>query len=148
MAFKDQQRRLWHFIRQYLKNKIMIYIGLIVILFFLFVTEYRLRKNISYTFWLGTFFFIALFAFRGDNVGGDTIEYCRYFEGKTSSTYGSLKSNDDIEIGFRWVCMALQKVSLSRFWFLFSTSLLSLIPFVLIVKKYSIFHFFVLLLFL
>lgn len=117
----------------------MIYIGLIVILFFLFVTEYRLRKNISYTFWLGTFFFMALFAFRGDNVGGDTIEYCRYFEGKTSSTYGSLKSNDDIEIGFRWVCMALQKVSLSRFWFLFSTSLLSLIPFVLIVKKYSIF---------
>ena len=35
-----------------------------------------------------------------------------YFEGKTSSTYGSLKLNDDIEIGFRWICMALQKISI------------------------------------
>lgn len=80
-----------------------------------------------------------MFAFRGDNVGGDTIEYCRFFEGKNSSTYGLLKFNDNIEIGFRWICMVLRKVSISRFWFIFSTSLLSLIPFVLIVKKYSIF---------
>lgn len=117
----------------------MIYVVLIFLFFLLFVYEYKSRQKVTYTFWIGTFLFLALFAFRGDNVGGDTSEYCIYFEGKTSTTYGSLKLNDDIEIGFRWICMALQKISLSHFWFLFSTSLISLVPFVLLLKKYSSF---------
>ena len=117
----------------------MIYIALIIILFLLFCLDYNSSKSMKFTFWLGTFFFLAIFAFRGDNVGGDTTQYCIYFEGKTSSTYGSLKLNDDIEIGFRWICMALQKISMSRFWFIFSTSLLSLIPFVFLVRKHSLY---------
>lgn len=118
----------------------MIYIVLIIVLFLLFICEYRGNKEIAKkVFWIGTVLFVSLFAFRGENVGGDMQEYCLYFAGKESSTYGSLRLNDNIEIGFRWICKALQKVSLSGFWFIFSTSLITLIPFILLVKKYSLY---------
>lgn len=116
----------------------MIYVCLIIILFCLFQIERNNRNNKQITFWISTVLFVGLFALRGDNVGGDTLEYCKYFEGKDSSTYGTLKYNENIEIGFRFLCVLLQQISLSHFWFILSTSLISLIPFVLIVRKYSI----------
>ena len=114
----------------------MIYVCLIILLFCLFIIE-RNNNNKKVTFWVSTLLVVGLFALRGDNVGGDTLEYCKYFEGADSSTYGSLKNNNDIEIGFREICRFLQLISTSRFWFIFSTSLISLIPFVCIVRKYS-----------
>lgn len=117
----------------------MIYIFLIFFFLILFFFELKNPRDKTFIYWLGTFVFIALFALRGDNVGGDTLNYCLYFEGNSSSAYGTLKNNDDMEIGFRGICMFLQCISHSRFWFIFSTSLLSLVPFVMLVKKYNIF---------
>lgn len=117
----------------------MIYI--IYILFFTFLllkekgnTNFELRKR---RFYIGSFFFLALFAFRGENVGGDTYEYCRYFMGEHSSTYGVLGENENIEIGFQWFCMLMNRISNTPFFFIFTSSILTLLPFVLLVRKYS-----------
>lgn len=117
----------------------MIYILYILFFTVLFLHEkgyigFELRKR---TFYFGSFFFIALFAFRGENVGGDTYEYCRYFMGKLSSTYGILGDNENIEIGFQWFCMLMNRICKTPFFFIFTSSILSLLPFILLVKRYS-----------
>lgn len=105
---------------------------LVVLLIFDLTTNNKREKNLF--FFLGTIFVVGLLAFRGTYIGGDTPAYCGYFSGK-GGWYGTLEDNDTFEIGFRLFCHALSKVSRSEFWFLFVTSLITMVPFIYLIKR-------------
>lgn len=118
----------------------MIYIVTIFALLALFIIEYNKKsiKTKRRVFWISTAIFFFLLAFRGNNVGGDTYEYCKFYLGKISSTYGMLYNPfSQIEIGFIWFCKLFNPIFTSSFAFIFLSSLFSTFPFFLLVKKYS-----------
>ena len=106
-----------------------------IILLLMFILEQnsslRIRKML---FYIASFIVVSLLAFRGNDVGGDTINYCGYFSGK-GGTYGTFELNDTFEIGFRVVCWILMQISRNDFWFLFSTSLITMIPFIYLINR-------------
>lgn len=116
----------------------MIYIIAIIIVFYLAITYQRTnilsQKNLI--FFLASLVLILLLSLRDVSVGGDTIEYCKFFQGKFSSTYGRL-NDTSVEIGFVKFCEALRIVSKSSFVFIFATSLMTLVPFIVYANKYS-----------
>lgn len=115
-----------------------IYVVISIVLFVFFIIEQYSsnEKTNKYLFYIGSFLVVGLLAFRGDTVGGDTDDYCGYFTG-VGGSYGIYETNDTFEIGFRWVCGLLMTVSRTEFWFLFSTSLITMLPFVYLVKRDS-----------
>lgn len=107
----------------------------IILLFFFLIEQYTYSEKLNrYLFYLGAFLVIGLLAFRGDTVGGDTDDYCDYFTGNGGS-YGIFETNDTFEIGFRWLCWILMKISRTEFWFIFSTSLITILPFIYLVNR-------------
>lgn len=106
-----------------------------IILLLIFILEQnsspRIRKKI---FYISSFIVVSLLAFRGNDVGGDTVDYCGYFSG-TGGSYGTFEINDSFEIGFRAICWILMLVSRDDFWFLFSTSLITMIPFIYLINR-------------
>lgn len=71
-----------------------------------------------------------ILGFRGIDVGGDTYDYVTYFLGKTSK-YDSA----DFEEGYIFINNLLASISKTSFWFIFSTSLLTMVPFYYLVAK-------------
>lgn len=119
----------------------MIYIVYSIIILILFLIQYYnrnsgLQKNIL--FYLGALVFISLFALRSPYVGGDTIAYCDFYMGKPS-LYGNLNQTPEVEYGFHYLCKILSQLFHSKFVFIFISSLLSLVPFLILVRKYSIY---------
>ena len=113
----------------------MIYVLIAVILFFFIFLEKQNSIKRNHLFIIcGSFIFI-LFAFRGENVGGDTLEYVRFFTNKGSS-YGSLDYND-LELGFNLFVEFFQKISITPFCFILFSTLVTIIPFFLFVRKYG-----------
>lgn len=78
--------------------------------------------------WFLYIIFISIFAFRGIDVGGDTIKYVTEF---LSDTYR------DREIGYVLFCDAIKIFGNSPFVYIFFTSLVSIIPFLLLLHKHS-----------
>ena len=113
-----------------------IYIIVSIFLFVLFLIEqgYKEEKSKDSLFYIGSFVVISLLAFRGTNVGGDTQNYCGYFMGK-GGMYGTYENNDIFEIGFRIICSWLIFISRTDFCFLFFTSLITMIPFIYLIKR-------------
>ncbi len=118
-----------------------VYVTTWVILFVLLFMELshnnsQVRKRY---FYIGAFFVFFIIAFRSEFVGGDTENYCRFFDGKPSM-YGSYKELDDAishEVGFLWTVRIIRLIGDSHFIFIFCSSLLSLLPFFYIIKRDS-----------
>ena len=113
----------------------MIYFIFALILFFLMFLEkqYAYRSKFLYYISAGIIFF--LFSFRGINVGGDTKQYVGFFMGKASS-YGSLSLNN-LELGFNLFVRLVRGLSLTPFCFIFVSTLVTIIPFFMFVKRYG-----------
>lgn len=106
-----------------------------IILLLMFILEQNSSLRIkNRLFYIASFIVVSLLAFRGNNVGGDTIDYCGYFSGK-GGNYGTFELNDTFEIGFRVICWILIQVSRNDFWFLFSTSLMTILPFIYLINR-------------
>ena len=106
-----------------------------IILLLMFILEQNSSLRIkNRLFYIASFIVVSLLAFRGNDVGGDTINYCGYFSGK-GGIYGTFELNDTFEIGFRVICWILMQVSRNDFWFLFSTSLMTILPFIYLIKR-------------
>ena len=117
----------------------MIYIVCSIFIFLLFCLQYRNGcRNKEKFFYLGAFVFFSLFALRSPYVGGDTLAYCDFYMGHPSM-YGYLNQPPEIEYGFHYLCKILSPIFHSEFAFIFISSLISIVPFLLLVKKYSIY---------
>jgi hypothetical protein len=109
-------------------------ISFLMIILFLIDIRQKSDKSKKIIFYIGAFVVTFLLAFRGDYIGGDTDSYCGYFDGR-GGTYGTLETQDSFEWGFRVFCRLLANISRSHFWFLFSTSLVTILPFLYLVKR-------------
>lgn len=114
-----------------------IYAIVIIVLLLLFlieqvVKEDKIRQNL---FYIGGFVCLFILAFRSNDVGGDTYNYTGYFIGKARGYYSTYELNDDFEIGFRWICGLLMKISRTELWFLVSTSIITLAPFLYLINR-------------
>lgn len=116
-----------------------VYLSVIVILLILFFVEYKNHKNKTLQqacFYIGAISVFSIIAFRGTEVGGDTSAYVNFFIGK-HSMYGNI-DNSDMEVGFIFISRILRFINGSTLWFLFSSSLITMLPFFMLIKKYSI----------
>lgn len=113
-----------------------IYVVVSAIMLILFLLEQHFKKGRfrMFLFALASFIAVGLLAFRGNDVGGDTISYCGYFTGR-GGAYGIWETNEGFELGFRWLCTLLMKVSRTDFWFLFATSLITMLPFIYMIWR-------------
>jgi len=117
-----------------------VYFFVIFVLYFLFFMEimgYNEKKS-RMLFYIGAILVTFILAFRGDNVGGDTMEYCDYFEGKWGP-YGTVDDpNPEFGVGFVFFSQLLSFLfGPSRFVFIFITSILTIVPFLYIVWRDS-----------
>ena len=110
-----------------------IYAAVSVILIILFILNNRSKKE-GYLFLIGAFIVFFILAFRGPYIGGDTDDYCGYFNGKGGS-YGTLDIYNGFEYGFYYFCKLLSLISRDDFFFLFITSAITLVPFLYLVKR-------------
>lgn len=116
-----------------------VYIITWIVLFLLFILEvsnHREEVRKRY-FYIGAFVVFFIIAFRSEFVGGDTENYCRFFDGKPSM-YGTYKELDDAisyEVGFLWTVRLIRCFGESHFVFIFLSALLSLLPFYMIIKR-------------
>lgn len=112
----------------------------LIILLFLFFSLIPNKVNNNAFQKIAFFILFSLFAFRGDNVGGDTIEYCNFYRG-VYDAYGTWKEPDlglINEPGLSWLCYFLHLFNDGdAFVFLFVTSGISLLPFLYFVKRFS-----------
>ncbi len=114
---------------------VYIFVFLIVFLFFLIEQNVNNKRYKKSLFLIGSIAVTFILAFRGDNVGGDTIAYCRFFDGKGSG-YGTVNNPDpDIDLGFVWFSRFLRLFGQSRFLFLFITSLITLLPWLYLIWR-------------
>ena len=104
-------------------------VSIILLLMFILEQNSSLRVK-NRLFYIACFIVVSLLAFRGNDVGGDTIDYCGYFSGK-GGTYGTFELNDTFEIGFRVICWILIQVSRNDF----STSLMTILPFIYLINR-------------
>ena len=117
-----------------------IYNYLELLLFVVFVIETNKNENLDrkFFYFLGAFCLLIILGFRNIDVGGDTPGYCSFFVGKNDGFYGSqFDQYSEIEIGFVVFCRLLYFFSSDWRWFIFATSLFSLIPFLWYVKNES-----------
>ena len=112
-----------------------IYLIIQILFFILFILEYNKVVTPKKCYNIGCFFFLGLFMLRGENVGGDTLQYCYYYQGK-ASMYDNL---DDIltESGFPVFCKLLNIVSHNQYFFIAMISFITLCPYLYLVRKYS-----------
>lgn len=121
-----------------------LYSSIILILLFLFLIEIggttKLHKK--YLFLLSSFLVFFLMAFRGIDVGGDTLEYVHFWEGQ-KDVYGTWEKPDDglvNEPGLSWLCHILHLFNDGSPWFfIFSESLIVLLPFHFLVWRDSVY---------
>ncbi len=113
---------------------IYIVVALLMLLFFLIEQGTRDENIKKILFYLGSFIVVGLLAFRSEYIGGDTYNYCGYFGG-SGGMYGTYENNDTFELGFRWLCSVLILISRSNFWFIFSTSLITILPFIYLINR-------------
>lgn len=113
---------------------IYVVVSAVMLILFLLEQSSKNGKFRMFLFALASFIAVGLLAFRGNDVGGDTISYCGYFTGK-GGMYGIWETNDSFELGFRWLCTLLMKVSRTDFWFLFATSLITMLPFIYLIWR-------------
>lgn len=109
-------------------------ISLLFVILFLIEQKSNNQQLRNRLFYFASFIAVGLLAFRGTDVGGDTISYCGYFTGR-GGMYGTFESNDTFEWGFRSICQLLMVVSRSEFWFLFATSIITMAPFIYLIKR-------------
>lgn len=88
----------------------------------------------KFLFIFAAFLLVGLLAFRGIDVGGDTPHYCGYFTGR-GGEYGTPETNEDFEWGFVFICDVLRLIGNNDFWFIFSTSVLAMLPWVYLVWR-------------
>lgn len=123
-----------------------------LIILILFIVELIARKPMKYRriiFYIGTFLLLFVLGFRNYNVGGDTPGYCDFFTGKSAGFYGSLfDKKSSIEPGFIYISKFLHLICSDWRWFIFSSSLISLLPFLCYVRNKAIFPSFAFLSFL
>lgn len=108
-------------------------VSIILLLMFILEQNSNLQTR-KVLFYVASFIVVSLLAFRGNDVGGDTISYCGYFSG-SGGLYGTFEQNDTFEIGFRVLCWLLMFVSRSDFWFILTTSLITLLPFIYLINR-------------
>ena len=118
-----------------------IYNILELFLFFVLFIELGTKKTKQYQkrfFWIGAIPLIIILGFRNIDVGGDTPGYCDFYMGKASGFYGSMFDKDnETEIGFIYLCRLIHIFCSDWRWFIFATSVISLLPFLLFVKNES-----------
>ena len=116
---------------------VYIFTSFLVLFFFKLEVISRNRNLNKLLFLVASFVVAFILVFRGDNVGGDTIHYCRFFDGKGSG-YGTIDNPDYlIDLGFIWYCKFLRFFSSNRAFFLIITSLVTIMPFLYIIYRDS-----------
>ncbi len=104
-------------------------------LFFLFLLVLEIKgkhtvlKRLSF-FYFESFLTLFILAFRNYNVGADSILYTSYYT-NPNTYYGRMP------IGFELFCDGLKLISHDWHFFIFITSLVSILPFLYYVKKYA-----------
>ena len=108
----------------------MIYFVVALILFFatLLINEAKSKNQRNNIYIVSAIIFYILFAFRGENVGGDTAFYVSEF------LAGLYK---DREIGYVLYCDLISFFGDSPFIYIFFTTAISVVPFLFIVHRYS-----------
>lgn len=106
----------------------MIYFVIAILLFFSFLIS--LRKTYTPAKYINFIFILVLsvFAFRNVNVGGDTLKYVYEF------THDQYRGR---EIGYVLFCDFIRFFGDTPFVYLFFTSLISILPFLLLIRKHS-----------
>lgn len=115
----------------------------IIELFFLLLLFIEIKnpnhKHRNLLYFLCTLTLVIVLGLRNYDVGGDTPGYCDFFNGDPSGFYGSLyDKQSEIEIGFIYFTRLLKFIIDDWRWFIFATSLVTLIPFLWATKKYAI----------
>lgn len=113
---------------------IYVVVSALMLILFLLEQNSKSRAFRTFLFLFGSFLAVGLLAFRGNDVGGDTISYCGYFTGR-GGVYGTWETNDGFETGFLWLCALLMKVSRTDFCLLFFTSLITMLPFIYLILR-------------
>ena len=113
-----------------------IYVVVSIVMLILFLVEQNTKngKLRMTLFYVASFLAVGLLAFRGNDIGGDTISYCGYFTGK-GGVYGIWETNDGFETGFVWLCGLLMHISRTDFCLIFFTSLITMLPFVYLIWR-------------
>ncbi len=119
-----------------------IYSVITIILLLLFLVEQRgVSENVDKKLFLvASFCVFFISAFRGENVGGDMIEYVHFWQGK-DDMYGTWKSPNEaltFEPGLSWFCYFLHLFNNGEAWFfVFFTTLVIQLPFFYLIWRDS-----------
>lgn len=119
-----------------------IYSIIIIILLVLFLIEQKgaSRKKTNVLFYISASLVFFIMAFRGENVGGDMIEYVHFWEGR-SDMYGTYKIPAlglEYEPGISWLCHFMHLFNNGQPWFfVFFTSVLTLVPVLYLIGRDS-----------
>ena len=112
-----------------------IYVIISILLLLLFIIEQKSKRKIrNFLFYIAAILVVGLLAFRSANVGSDTPHYCGYFTGE-GGMYRTFHTNDFFEPGFQLFVWILLQISQTEFWFLLSSSLFTMIPFLYLIYK-------------
>lgn len=106
----------------------MIYFIVALYIFFLYFIYSISLNNKKVIFLMASIPFVALFAIRGVKVGGDTLTYVNEFFNRDYL---------DREIGYVLFCEIIRFFGRTPFVYIFFTSLISLIPFLLLIKVFG-----------
>ena len=118
-----------------------VYSIVLLVLLFLFLAEQGgLKKNSRILFSVSAFLVFFIMAFRGEDVGGDMIEYVHFWQGK-DDMYGTFdKPTESLlyEPGLSWLCYFLHLFNDGDAWFfIFWTSFITIVPFLYLVWRDS-----------
>lgn len=113
----------------------------IVLLFFFFIEQGGIKESgRKCLFLICAFLVFFIMAFRASCVGGDTIEYVHFWQG-IYDAYGTWKEPNKLlvfEPGLSWLCYFLHLFNDGEPWFfLLSTAIITLAPFLYIVWRDS-----------
>lgn len=107
-----------------------------VILFLLYAVNLKNKDDNKNLFIISAVFLTFLMAFKDSSVSPDTPEYVNFYLNKFS-IYGSVAQPNDIEPGLGWICKILWILPKWDFIFIFTTTLLTMIPVFRGISAYS-----------
>lgn len=113
-----------------------IYTYISILFLFLLFIEFGIQdlKSSKFLFYIGAIILILLLGLRSEEVGPDTLNYIKFFDG-TGTYYGSYYNpNPDIELGIIYLARLVRTFSTDfRIW-LMVTSIMTIVPFLYLVN--------------
>lgn len=113
-----------------------IYYLLIIIFYLLIIITFLKKENDKISFLLLSILITGMIAFREKNIGMDTMNYIYYFNNPYRG-YTDGRSIDEMEPAYTALNFILRNISSNKYFLIFTTALLSLIPIIIGIYKYS-----------